>query len=388
MIAVGVVGHGKMGRGIVGLLADVGWETVVVVRDPAAAERGNRLLEARRRRGTVDGSKAGAGPAVPRQRFSTSLGDLGGCDLVIETVVEDATVKEQVLGRVEQAAGPRALVATNTSSLPVTQLARGLRRPEKFCGMHFFHPVGLTGIVEVIETPRTDPSTTDVVRRVVEGLGRRPLLVRDLAGSAINVMLSAYMCEAVYMLQEGSGGPSLIDRVAGRLGRLGPCEAMDSIGLSFLASALRRTLPMFPVFGEVPPLLQRLADAGREGRRAGSGIYGYREARPYDEELAFYREPGSRPAAERAVDERMLSDRLLMRVFHALLLLTALDLGAPDDLSLGIRDLLGLHDDPLTTMRAVGGNRLRERFLALQRAHGDRFDPSPIASALEALGQG
>ena len=213
---VGLVGYGKMGRGIFSLLSDAPLEVAVLVRDPAKADRNNRRLERRLRRAANSEilDEADLADRLAGLRFTSSWKDLRDCGLVIETVTEDYETKIEVLGRAERTVSPEAVITSNSSSLSTTRMAERLRDPARFCGFHFFHPIQLTSVVEIITSRDTAAGTVDFLRRVSREIGRTPLVVKDLAGSCINVALTCHSCEALYVLEQGLALPSRIDAIA------------------------------------------------------------------------------------------------------------------------------------------------------------------------------
>jgi len=385
---VGLLGYGKMGRGIFSLLAESPLQATVFVRDPAKASDANRKLEKRLQRAAAGGLFP-AEELPQRQaayRFTSDLQELAPCDLVIESVVEDFDLKVELLRRVENVVAPAAFLATNSSSFSPTRLGEQLQRPERFGGFHFFHPIQLTSIVEIIVGRQTSPETVEVFRQTARDLRRTPLVVRDHSGSAINVLLTGLTCEALYMLEAGQATPSKIEEIIGKIARLGPCEALDTIGLTFYSQVLERTLAAYPFRLQFPELLRKLVRDGRDGKYAGKGLFVYRDDRPCDDDPAYYRNPLQTHTPPHAPnDDESLSERLLLQVYYGILLLTELEIGTLDDFSLGIQDMVGLKANPAENMRRMGGERLRAAFERLAALYGPRFDPAPIARTLSAL---
>lgn len=385
---VGLIGYGKMGRGIFSLLAESPLQATVFVRDPAKAADANRKLEKRLQRGVSSGLFP-AEELPARQaayRFTAAFHDLAACDLIIESVAEDFALKVELLKRVEQLVAPSAILTTNSSSFSPTKLGEALQRPQQFAGFHFFHPIQLTSIVEIIVGQQTSPATVETLRQTAQALRRTPIVVRDHAGSAINVLLTGLTCEALYILEAGQATPSKIEEIIGRIARLGPCEALDTIGLTFYSQVLERTLAAYPFRLQYPELLRKLVRDGRDGKYAGKGLFLYREDRPYDDDVAYYRNPHqTHTPANAPADDDSLSLRLLLQVYYGILLLTEMGLGTLDDFSLGIQDMVGLKTNPAEDMRKLGGQQLRSRFEQLAAIYGERYDPAPIARTLAAL---
>lgn len=387
---VGLLGYGKMGRGIFSLLADSPLEATVLVRDPAKADDGNRKLERRLKRAASGGlfPEAELPQRLAAYRFTTDWNELAKCDLLIESVAEDYGLKLELLKKLEDVVAPSATITTNSSSFSPTQLGAELKRPEMFAGFHFFHPIQLTSIVEIIAGAQTSPQTVEALREASLTMHRTPIVVKDYAGSAINVILTGLTCESLYMLEQGLATPTQIDNIAAKFGRLGPCEALDTIGIKFFTEVLERTLSKFPFQLTVPELLRKLIREGRDGKYAGSGLFVYRDDRPYDDAREYYLNPTQQHSpAESASDEAALLERLLIQIYYYILFLAEMGLGTIDDFSFGIQDLIGLRENPVEKMREMGGDQLRETCLRLQSTFGKRYDPAPVSRSLAELSE-
>ena len=385
---VGIVGYGKMGRGIFSLLSDAPMEVTVLVRDPAKADANNRRLERRLRRAASSGvlKEAELSDRLAGLRFTSSWDDLRDCGLVIETVTEDYETKIEVLRQAERTVSPQAVITSNGSSLSTTRMAESLHDPARFCGFHFFHPIQLTSVVEIITSGHTAPEAVEFLRQVSREIGRTPLVVKDVAGSCINVTLTCLSCEALYVLEQGLALPSQVDALVGRFARIGPCESLDVVGIPFFAEVLERTLEAFPFEFVVPGLCHKLIRDGRFGKYAGRGIYLYRDDRPADDALEYYLNPSQThtPGAAPS-DEASLYERLLFPIYFSVLHLTQMGLGELGDLCLGIKDLIGMKIDPLEEMCALGSRGLREVFDRLRRELGPRYDCSKLEELMGRL---
>ena len=276
--AVAVIGGGRMGAGIAqGLLTAGCSVTVVETADPDAARaRVTQGLEGAAARGKL----ADAVPDVLARL--TVQGAIDGLPadaaLVVEAVPEDPSLKAAVLRDAERAVGPEAVLATNTSSLSVTELAAVLQRPQRFLGMHFFNPVPASRLVEVVVAPETDPEVVETARDWVDRLGKTGIVVRDSPGFASSRLGVLLGLEAIRMLEEGVADAAAID-TAMELGYrhpMGPLRSTDLVGLDVrlaIADYLHRTL------GErfaPPQLLRDKVAAGELGRKSGRGFHDYR----------------------------------------------------------------------------------------------------------------
>jgi len=377
-----------MGRNIFTLFSETPMDVTVLGRDPAEMDRQSGRLEKRLRRAVSTGMLEERD--LPRRlaalRFTTSWDALRECDLVIETVKQDFDTKIAVLRRAEETVAPQAVLTSNTSSLSITRLAEHLRDPARFCGFHFFHPIQLTSIVEILTAQRTSPDVVELLRRISRDIGRTPLVMKDLAGSCINVPLAWHTCEMLYILEQGLASPSRIDAIAGRFARLGPCETLDTVGIPFFTDVLQRTIDGFGFDLAVPELCRTLIRDGRFGKYANGGVYLYRDDRPTDDAREYYLSPAQThtPSGARS-DDVGLYERLLFPIYFSMLTVAQRGLGDLGDLCLGISDVIGLKLDPLEEMRKLGSAGLREVFDRLRDALGPRYDGRPLAGIMASV---
>ena len=272
---VGVYGGGRMGAGIAHAFVSAGSQVVVVESSEAAAQAaGERIagsLAKAAERGTL-GVEAEAAHAA--YRTTTDPADLAEMTLVVEAVPEDVELKRQVFASVERAA-PQAFLATNTSSLSIDSIAEGLSRPERLVGLHFFNPVPVSDLVEVVVGRRTDPGLVDDARAWVEALGKTGITVQDAPGFASSRLGVAIALEAMRMVQEGVASAEDIDTAMtlGYRHPVGPLRTTDIVGLDVrLAIAEHLARELGPRF-EPPQLLRDKVAAGELGRKTGRGFY-------------------------------------------------------------------------------------------------------------------
>jgi 3-hydroxybutyryl-CoA dehydrogenase len=270
-----VVGAGQMGGGIAQVVAASGRDVALHDAQPGATDR---ALAAMERSLAKLAEKGGPAPADVLARIEV-VGELVDADLLIEAVVEDAAVKEDVFRRADASLPEHAILASNTSSIPIGSLAAATGRPERVIGMHFFNPVPVLRLVEVIRAAATSDETAAAVVSLARDLGKEPVEARDVAGFVSNRILMPFINEAVHALAEGIAEPEGIDTVA-KLGfghPMGPLALADLIGLDTcvaIMEVLRDGLgdPRF----EPDPLLREHVAAGRLGRKSGEGFFSYR----------------------------------------------------------------------------------------------------------------
>jgi len=269
-----VVGAGQMGGGIAQVVAASGRRVSLHDPYPGAVDRG---LAAMRKSLTRLAEKGGADPDETLERLAV-VDDLVAADLMIEAITEDAAAKEDLFRRADEALPPGAILASNTSSIPITSLAAVTGRPENVVGMHFFNPVPVLALVEVIRAVQTSDETAAAIVELARDLGKEPAEARDFPGFVSNRILMPFINEAAYALMEGVAEPEAIDTIA-RLGfahPMGPLALADLIGLDTcvaIMEVLHRGLGD-PKYAPCP-LLRQYVQAGRLGRKSGRGFYVY-----------------------------------------------------------------------------------------------------------------
>ena len=269
-----VVGAGQMGAGIAQVVAASGRRVLLHDTFPGATER---VLESMRKSLEKLAAKGGADPGEVLARVEVAE-ELRPAELMIEAVVEDADVKKELFRAADEALPPEAVLASNTSSIPITELAAVTTRPDRVIGMHFFNPVPVLRLVEVIRAVQTSDETNAAVVALARDLGKEPAEARDFPGFVANRILMPFINEAAYALLEGVAEPDAIDTIA-RLGfahPMGPLALADLIGLDTCVAIMEVLHEGLgdPKYAPCPLLRQKVA-AGHLGRKTGRGFYAY-----------------------------------------------------------------------------------------------------------------
>jgi 3-hydroxybutyryl-CoA dehydrogenase len=280
-----------MGSGIAQVAAEAGYQVIVCEIEQALLERGLGLIEKNWARAVERGKMKAEfkAQAAANVRGTVALEDLRGCDLIIEAIIENIAEKKKLFATLDKLCQPETILASNTSSLAVIEMAAVTERPDRVCGLHFFNPVPAMKLVEVARTVRTSDATFQTAVEFVKSVGKEPVAAKDNSGFIVNRLLVPYLLDAIRAVEGGVASIENIDK-AMRLGcghPMGPLALLDFIGLDtiyYIANI------MFEEFREKryapPPLLKHLVQAGFCGKKSGRGFYDYSSPEPQVANLA------------------------------------------------------------------------------------------------------
>jgi 3-hydroxybutyryl-CoA dehydrogenase len=392
---IGVVGAGTMGAGIAQVAALGGYETRLHDPVSAALETGIGRLHRALAKGASRGlwSEPEADEAAGRVGAAAKLEDLCECDLVIEAAPEDLGLKRELFASLADVCGTNAILASNTSSLPIAAIAAEVPQRERVVGMHFFNPPALMKLVEVVATPHSSPRALDATTAVGEQMGRTPIRAKDSPGFIANRLARPFTLESLRILADGVADAATIDRICREGGcfRMGPFELIDLIGLDVNLSVARS----FYAQGDEPerwrpsPIQEALVAEGRLGRKSGQGFYDYSD--PPDPSSAVPSHQLSRqgnsgtheltldPEKLRAIDP--LAPQVLPRLFAQIANEAAFALeekvGSPADMDTAMRLGFNWPRGPLELTDLLGAGHAVELLEALRAERGEAYRPAP-----------
>ncbi len=279
---IGVVGAGTMGQGIAQICALAGYDVILFDLKKEVLDRASEIISKNLSKGIERGKLTAEDKELALNRISFTCNDASlVADVVIEAIVEKLDIKRDLFSRLEQLNSKEAILATNTSSIPITRIASGLKYPERFVGMHFFNPAHIMKLVEVISGASTDESIATTISELAKKLGKVPVMAKDAPGFIVNRVARHFYVEGLKILEEGVSDVDGIDKLIQSSGfRMGPFRLMDLIGVDTNYSVTESMFNAFNQDGKFRPsrIQQQKVDAGHHGRKSGMGFYDYSEA--------------------------------------------------------------------------------------------------------------
>jgi len=383
---IGVVGAGTMGAGIAQIAALGGYETRLHDPVPAALEKGTARLRTSLTKGAAKGlwNEEEAEAASARAGAARNFEELCECDLVIEAAPEDLELKRGLFAGLAETCGAKAILATNTSSLPVTEIGAGVPDPERIVGMHFFNPPALMKLVEVVATERSSKEALAATTEVGRRMGRTPIQAKDSPGFIANRLARPFTLESLRMLAEGVADAATIDRVC-RLGggfRMGPFELIDLIGLDVNLSVARSFYRQGgePERWRPSPIQAQMVEEGKLGRKSGRGFYAYGEAphRPPDPDLGI-EAPTLDPAELARIDPAAgaILPRLFAQIANEAAFALEEKVGSPADMDTAMRLGFNWPRGPLELTELIGAGRAAALLEELRAERAGAYAPAP-----------
>ena len=277
---VGVIGCGLMGSGIAQISAEAGYTTVVREVNEALLAKGKAKLEAFLAKAVEKGkaTQEAVAATLSRLTWTTKIEDLAGCDLVVEAIVENMAAKQELFRALDALCAPHAVFSSNTSSLAIGDMAASTKRPQNFVGLHFFNPVPLMRLVEVVRTISTSDAAYGVACEFAAKTGKTVVTAKDTPGFVVNLLLVPFLLDAIRALEKGVASAKDIDNGM-KLGcghPMGPLELLDFVGLDttlYIADIMSHEFK--DIRYAAPPLLRRMVAAGMHGKKSGRGFYDY-----------------------------------------------------------------------------------------------------------------
>jgi 3-hydroxybutyryl-CoA dehydrogenase len=393
---IGVVGAGTMGTGIAQIAALGGFDTVLYDPDSQALERGGIRIGEDLAKGESRGrwSEAESEAALERLDWLTSeLADLAGCELVIEAAPERLALKRRLFTDLAGVLGPEAVLASNTSSLRVGEIAEGVPQPERVVGMHFFNPPALMKLVEIVATDRSSAAALTAATEVAERMGRNPIRAKDSIGFVANRLARPFTLEPLRMLGDEVADAEAIDRIV-RLGggfRMGPFELLDLIGLDVNLEIARSffTQGGEPKRWRPSPIQEKLVAEGKLGRKSGHGYHRYDEGaeRELDPELGILA-PTLDPEKLARIDDRAeeVLNRLFAQIANEAAYAREEGIASPDDMETAMELGFNWPAGPLKLAEKIGPVQAAALLERLQASKGAAYAPAPLLRA-EAEGE-
>jgi 3-hydroxyacyl-CoA dehydrogenase / enoyl-CoA hydratase / 3-hydroxybutyryl-CoA epimerase len=387
---VAVIGAGFMGAGIAAVTAEGGMRVRMKDVTPEAVAKGldtahNSLRKRAERKRRPEYEVV---QLVDLVEGTAEYSGFGSTDLVVEAVFEDLSLKHKVVKEIEAAVGDDAVVATNTSTIPIERIAEAAAHPERVIGLHFFSPVEKMPLVEIIVTPSTDPSATATCHSYSKRIGKTPIIVNDAPGFYVNRILGPYMNEAALLLEQGVRMEEIDAAMVDWGFPVGPITLYDEVGLDVAAKSGQILAEAFADRIKASDVLQRLLADERKGRKNGKGFYKYEGGKKGDPDNSVYAligSPAPRKVAAHEIQERLSLGMIneAVRCLEDGVLRSARDGDVGAVFGIGFPPFRG---GPFWMIDQTGANQILERLRRLETEHGSRFTPAPLL--VEKAGSG
>lgn len=389
---VAVMGGGAMGGGIAQVVSQAGYDVVLKDIEERFVQKGldtvrgiyRRLVE----KGRMNAEEAEK--AISRVKGTISYDGFNDVDLVIEAVPEVMSIKKQVFSELEKVCPDRTIFCSNTSSLSISEMAASTRRPDKFCGMHFFNPANVMRLVEIIPALQTSAHVTEVVMDFTSSLGKVPVLVQECAGFLVNRIMIPWLNEAARALTEGAASAKEIDNIMVKEGYpMGPFVLMDFIGMDVGLNAARTLYESYGSRHAVSPLVEKLVAAGRYGKKTGKGFYD--EKGEIDAQVRGFIEEIQKTTGVKGTE--FSAERLILREVNEAVYCLQEGVATVEDIDKAVVLGTGFPHDKVT---GVGGplhwadekglDWCLERLEHFKSSLGERFWPHPLLKRYVAAG--
>ena len=388
---VGVVGAGTMGRGIAQIAALGGYETVLYDPMPGVAETATEELRKALEKGASRGrwSEGDAEAAAQRVQPAEGIEQMAGAELAIEAAPERLELKRDIFNQLAETLGAEATLASNTSSLRVSEIAEGVPQPERVVGMHFFNPPPLMKLVEIVAAEHSSEQALAAATEVGERMGRTPIRAKDSPGFVANRLARPFSLESLRILGDGIADAATIDRIV-RLGggfRMGPFELLDLIGLDVNLEIARS---FFAQGGEVErwrpsPIQEQLVAEGKLGRKSDHGYHDYGEGnhREPDPDLGI-ETPTLDPEQLAKIDpaDEQVLPRLIAQIANEAAFALEEEIASPEDMDTAMKLGFNWPVGPLEFAELIGPDRAADLLESLQEENGDAYAPAPRLSAM------
>ena len=379
---IGILGAGAMGSGIAQVAAAAGHPVIICDSFEAALEKAESKIQASLSKAVLKGkmSEEESQDAWRRIKFTSNVNDFAGSFMVIEAIVEDLGIKQEVFKSIEAAVPKDAILASNTSSLPISAIAASLERPERVLGVHFFNPAHIMKLVEIIPAVQTSAEVTETAKALVDGWGKKTVLAKDTPGFIVNRVARPFYGEALRILDEGLADAPTIDWALKEFGgfRMGPFELMDFIGNDVNYTVTETVFKAFYFDPRYKPSFtqQRLVDARYLGRKSGRGYYDYSDGAVNPE-----------PQKDEPLGKEILNRVLLMLINEAADALY-LNIASAGDIDLAMTNGVNYPKGLLLWADELGIDTVVNGLDALYNEyHEDRYRCSPLLRKMQREGQ-